>query len=202
VLNWHHTPEREFSFFAEAFHVVAQEAVAALRQIGVHRDPIGDFRAYPVLFLYRHALELYMKAIIFTGSPMLAVKGMTEVNRQRLLKNHSLDELRQDLERVFQAYGWKWDLGTPHFRSLNDFRKVIAELHEVDAGSYAFQYPLDTKGSASLTSHFRFDLFQFCEVLDSLFPVLQGAIIGAYEELQATYEAMAEARQWEMENAD
>lgn len=205
ILNWHGTPEREFTFFAEAFHLVAQEAVAALRQnphFGLDGIPIEDFRAYPVVFLYRHALELYMKAVILVGSPMLAIKGMTEVDRQGLLTTHNLDGLRQHLERVFEAYGWEWDLGTPHFRSLDDLLKTIAELQAVDAGSYAFRYPLDTRGSASLAPHFRFDLFEFCEVLDSLFPVFQGAAIGAYEELQATLEAMAEARKWETENAD
>lgn len=205
VLNWQGTPEREFSDFAQAFHLVAQEAVAALRQnphFGLLGIPIEDFRAYPVVFLYRHTLELYMKAVILVGSPMLAVKGMPEVDRQALLKTHSLDSLRQDLERVFEAYEWEWDLGTPYFQSLEDFRKTIAELHEVDAGSYAFRYPLDTKGGASLASHFRFDLFEFCEVLDSLFSVFEGAAFGAYEELQATLEAMAEAHRLEMENAE
>ncbi len=33
--------------------------------------------------------------------------------------------------------------------------------------------------------HFCFDLFQFCEILDSLFPVLEGAAIRPYEELHA-----------------
>jgi hypothetical protein len=93
---------------------------------------------------------------------------------------------------VFEAYGWEWDLGTPHFRSLEDFRKTIAELHAVDGGSHAFRYPLDTKGCASLAPNFRFNLFNFCEVLDSLFPVLQGAAIGAYEELEAIREGMVE----------
>lgn len=198
VLNWHGTPEREFNFVAEAFHLVAQEAVAALRQkphFGLEGNPIEDFRAYPVAFLYRHALELHMKAVILVGSPMLAIKGMTEVDRQQLLTTHNLDVLRQHLERVFEAYGWEWDLGTPHFRSLDDLRKTIAELHAVDAGSYAFRYPLDKKDTGSLASGFRFNLFEFCEVLDSLFPVLQGAAIGADEELQATLEAMYEARQ-------
>jgi hypothetical protein len=189
VLNWHGTPEREFSYFAEAFHLVAQDAAAALRQdphFGLDGIPIDDFRAYPVVFLYRHALELYMKAVILVGSPMLRIKGMACVDRRALLKTHSLDKLRQDLEQVFEAYEWEWDLGAPHFRSLEDFRKTVAELHAVDAGSYAFRYPLDTKGDASLTAHFRFNLFEFCEVLDSLFPVLEGAAIGAYEELQTT----------------
>jgi hypothetical protein len=205
VLNWHDTPEREFTFFAEAFRRVAQEAVAALRQnphFSLDGDPIEDFRAYPVVSLYRHALELYMKAVIRAGSPMLAIKKMTPLNPGKHLTSHNLDSLRQDLERVFEAYGWGWDLETPHFRSLEDFRKTIAELHEVDERTDAFRYPLDTEGNASLAAHFRFDLFEFCEVLDSLFPVFEGAAIEAHEELQATREAMAEARQWEMENAD
>ena len=201
MLNWHGTPEREFTFFAEAFHKVAQETVAALQKnhlFGLNGSPVEDFRAYPVVFLYRHALELYMKAVILIGAPMLAVQGMTEIDRQLLLKTHSLDFLRQRLERVFEAYEWEWDLGTPHVQSIEDFRKIIAELHAIDAGSYAFRYPLDTKGSGALPSHFRFNLFDFCEVLDSLFPALEGAAIGAYEELQATYEAMAEAREYEL----
>ncbi len=205
VLNWHGTPEQEFTYLAEAFRLVAQDAVAALRQnpqFSLDGSPMEDFRAYPVVFLYRHALELYMKAVILVGSPMLGIKGMTDIDRQALLKTHSLDKLRQDMERVFEAYGWEWDLGTSHFRSLDDFRKTIAELHDVDRGSYAFRYPLDTKGKASLITYFRFNLFEFCEVLDGLFPVLESAVTGAYEELQATMEARSEALQWEMDNAD
>lgn len=205
VLNWHGTPEQEFKFFAEAFHLVAQEAVAALRQnphFGLDGIPTEDFRAYPVVYLYRHALELYMKAVILVGSPMLAIKEMDGVDRQKILTTHSLDGLRGHLERVFEAFEWEWDLGIPHFQSLDDFRETIAEIHAVDVHSDAFRYPLDTKGSPSLASHFRFDLFQFCEILDGLFLALQGAAIGATEELQAENEARAEARQLEMENAD
>lgn len=205
VLNWHRTPEQEFTYLAEAFHLVAHDAVAALRQnpqFGLDGSPMEYFRAYPVVFLYRHSLELYIKAVILVGSPMLGIKGMADVDRRALLKTHSLDKLRQDLERVFEAYGWDWDLGTPQFRSLEDFRKTITELHDVDTGSYSFRYPIDTKGNASLGTHFRFNLFEFCETLDSLFPVLEGAVIGAYEELQTTLEARSEARQREMENVD
>ena len=31
ILNWHGTPEREFTYFAEAFRVLAQESVAKLK---------------------------------------------------------------------------------------------------------------------------------------------------------------------------
>ncbi len=205
VLNWHGAPEREFTFFAEAFHLVAQDAVAALKKnphFNLYGSPVEDFRAYPVVFLYRHALELYMKAVILVGTPMLTIKGIGEINREELLKNHSLDSLRQNLEKVFDAYEWEWDLGIPRFRSLDDFRKTIAELHSVDARSDAFRYPLNTKGQPSLKSHFRFDLFEFCEVLDNLLPALEGAAIAAHEELQVTREEMGRAHEQEMENAE
>lgn len=182
-------------FLLRRFHLVAQDAVAALQKnphFGLYGSPVEDFRAYPVVLLYRHALELYMKAVILMGARMLTIKGMGEINREKLLQNHSLESLRQDLEKVFEAYEWEWDLGTPHFLSLDDFRKTIAELHSVDARSDAFRYPLDTKGQPSLESHFRFNLFEFCAVLDNLFPVFEGAAICAYEELQATLDMMAE----------
>jgi hypothetical protein len=205
ILNWHGTPEREFSYFAEAYRLVAQEAAEGLRDnphFGVDGIPVEDFRAYPVVFLYRHSLELYMKAVILVGSPMLSIKGMAKVDRKRILSIHYLDELFQNLEGIFKAYGWKWDLGTRHFQTKADFRKTILELHAVDKLSDTFRYPLNTKGGASLPSHFRFDLFEFCQVLDGLLAGLEGATICAYEELQITMEARSETRQWEMEDTN
>jgi hypothetical protein len=197
VLNWHGTPEEEFTYFAEAFHEVARKAAVDLshnRLFG--RMPLEDFKAYPVVFMYRHALELHMKAVILAGSQMLPPP---KIDRVRLFKTHSLDVLRQDVERVFDAYEWDWELGVPHFKTLEDFRQAIAELASVDVGSYAFRYPIDKKGNASIASHFRFNLFEFCETLDGLMKVLKGATIGAYEEFQVRAEAAAEAQSGAME---
>ena len=195
LLNWQKTPEEEFTLYAEAYHKVANETVTALKDhqdAGFHKVPLDDFRAYPIVFLYRHSLELYMKAVILTAAPMLMMKSKTEINREKLLNTHSLDSLRQQLEQVFAAYEWEWDLGTEHFKTLADFRNIISELHEVDTRSFVFRYPLDTKGKASLSSNFEFNLFKFCEILDCLLPALEGAAFEAYEELQLEYEIMAE----------
>jgi len=110
--------------------------------------------------------------------------------------------LRKGLEDVFDAYEWELDFDVPHCRTRDDFRKIISEFHAVDAWSYAFRYPIDTRGGAALTSHFRFNLFNFVDVLDGIFRGLDGAVYGAYEELQRENEARAEVRQAEMENAD
>lgn len=117
VLNCNGALEREFTYFAEAFHAAGRDAVANLRQnprFGLHGIPIEDFKAYPVVFLYRHALELYLKALILVGAPMLAIKGPNTFDRQKLLNTHSLDVLREQLERVLEAYDWEWDFGSPH----------------------------------------------------------------------------------------
>ncbi len=200
ILNWHGTPADEFTHIAEAFRVLAQEEIARLKsnkRFGLHGLPIEDFRAYPILFLYRHALELYMKAIILVGSDMLGFKGEPIFERERLFITHNLDILRQEVERVFTVYGWGWDLGNSNFGSVKDLREIVGELQVVDAGSYAFRYPVDKKGAPALETNFRFNLFKYASVLDDLFPTLEGAVIGAYEEYQNLLQNLGEAQEYE-----
>lgn len=195
LLNWQGTPEEEFSLYAGAYQIVAKEALASLKEYqdaGFHKVPIDDFRAYPIIFLYRHSLELYIKAVILTGAPMLVMESNIQINRDKILNTHNLDSLRKKIEQVFAAYKWEWDLGSNHFRTLQNFRDVISELHSVDTVSSAFRYPLDKKGDASLSPNFEFNLFNFCEILDCLLSTLEGATFAAYEDLQLEYEIMDE----------
>ena len=207
ILNWHNTPEKEFTYMAEAFYDAAKEGIQKLkanRHFGIEGIPLEDFQAYPVIFLYRHALELSMKALLRVGADMLTLKGLTPANQQTLRETHSLNWLREEVERVFAAYGWTWNCGNDHFRTVNDLRSVIAEFDGVDPGSYAFRYPITTKGLPSLEDSFKFSVFRFAEVLDSVMPTLIGAISGAYYEYQNAAqeagEAHEEAMRYEMEN--
>jgi len=108
----------------------------------------------------------------------------------------------KDVERIFKAFRWSWDLGLPRFRSLANFRSAIEELESIDRESFAFRYPMRKDGSPSLKRNFRFNLFDFCEVLDPVYKFLDGAAYGAQGELEHEYEIRAEARQYEMENYD
>lgn len=133
-----------------------------------------------------------MKSVILVGAPMLEIKNIDKIERNKLLDTHSLDSLRQKIEKVFMAFEWDWDLGTPQFKTLEDFRKIISELHQVDTGSSTFRYPLDKKGNASLPFDFEFNLVEFCKTLDCLLPVLEGATYAAHEDLQLYAEIMSE----------
>lgn len=109
ILNWHREPEGEFRYMAEAFHQAAKAGIRRPkrnRHFGIEGIPIEDFHAYPVIFLYRHALELALKAIILRGADMLSLNGQPEVDKMKLRRTHSLDWLRGESERVFEAYGW------------------------------------------------------------------------------------------------
>lgn len=200
VLNWQESAKDEIRFVAAAYHQVAREAIAALRGnscFGTDGIPIEDFRAYPIVFLYRHALELHMKAVILAGAPMLMVRSMKPTDERRILSTHRLEDLLPEVEQVFTAYEWKWDFGNSYCRSVEDFRTMINEIHTIDVGSYAFRYPIKKDGTASLPSHFRFDLFEFCGVLDKILPALEGAAIGAGDEFEARSDLMAEAVDYE-----
>jgi hypothetical protein len=202
VLNWHGKPEGEFIHFAEAFHLTTQEAIATLRQnkyFGPDGIPIEDFRAYPVVFLYRHAIELYLKAALCIGEPMLSLKGQPPVAKNRL-NTHDLVVLREEWERVREAYAWAWNPSNPYFPTIERFRDVIQELHEVDEGSYAFRYPLDKKGLPSLRADLTFDVLALADVLDGMLHILRNAALGAHYELEDAYQEMDDRQQYERES--
>ena len=158
--------------------------------------------AHPIVFLYRHALELYLKAIILVGSDMLTLKDQPKMERQQLFKTHNMDKLRQEVERVFAVYGWGWDLGNSNLGSVVYLRKVIGEFQKIDPGSYSFRYPVDTQGKASLEEDFRFNVFEFASILDDLFPTLRYVVIAAPEEYQNQVRALSEAQDYAIPNGD
>ncbi len=213
VLNWHGAPEREFRFIAEAFRTTAKESVDALREhksLGLHGFPLEDFRAYPIVFLYRHALELYMKAALICGGPVLALEGGDPVQLEGLF-THALGTLRNHLERVFTAFGWDWDLGVGNLKTYDDFCAVIEELEAVDKGGDAFRYPVvkketekkrtkkrrnkTTRITASLPKHFSFNVFDFSEFMEQLLAAFDGIVTACQEELYLRYQLSAESNQ-------
>ena len=204
--NWHDALENELTYIAEAFRVLAQKEVSRLKKnkgLGLHEFPIEDFRAYPIVFLYRHALELYLKAIILVGSDILTLKDQPKIERHELFKNHDLDQLREYVECVFEAYEWGWDLGNSNFRSVSDLRTIIGEFQEIDPRSSSFRYPVNQQGTKPLLEKgFRFNVFEFASTLDDLFQTLEGAVIGAHEEYQNQVRALAEAQDYAIQNSD
>jgi hypothetical protein len=197
------SPREHFAMYAEGFHTGARALVARLAT-----GPLFTmFEACPIIFLYRHALELYLKAIAIWGRDLLDLAGVSCPDPGKALTNHPLRDLMPTMEAVVRALGWDWDLGTDSLRTKQDFDALLNELDRVDPKSYAFRYPVDKKGNASLPEGYTLRFPEFVRRLDDLLQALDGmateleyrleeAREAAYQHQQAEAEA---ARDFEME---
>lgn len=203
-LNWSRDPLTELDLIADSYRAVADHRIALLES--QHSLYAGDeFEAYPVVFLYRHALELRLKAIVLAGSVFLREEGIEPMSHKRL-KRHDLMPLYKEVCRIFEAMdprGNHWDLGFDEVRSASDFEAIVREFDQVDGGSFAFRYSVGTDFSTpSLEENFEFDLLLFAKLMDQIVRALAGAPDWIRETMQGRWEAAYEAEQEAWANAD
>jgi hypothetical protein len=168
VLNWHNVPEREFCFCARAFHTAAKTLAGALE---LDSGSFTDFDACPVVFMYRHAIELHLKALVLgEGRNFLAARPAPAF----IYRTHSLTRLAQIVCQIVTAVEWAKDFKCEGVEELADFRAVIEELNSVDPGSHAFRYPVNTEGQGSVPSHLPFSVREFARRMDALLDLLDG----------------------------
>lgn len=108
-----------------------------------------DHLAYPVLFAYRHTLELYLKTI-------------GEIDEA----THSL---RRCVHLVEKRYGKK--IARP-------IRQWILELDQIDPGGTAFRYDEDSIGSNQYAEQW-FDLAHFKFAMGQVFQVIDLAVLNS-----------------------
>ncbi len=149
----------------------------------------NDLDACPIVFLYRHAPELSLKAITLKGIKIIQLNGDVPQGSEHLLKTHRLLPLLPLLRRTFDAVGWAWDLEIDELRTFEDLERLLQELEDVDPGSYTFRYPVNTTGQPSVDHHFMLHLPTFCDRMDALLNVLGAAMMG----LEVTYDRLIEA---------
>jgi hypothetical protein len=190
VLNFMKFPKGELSAYARSYHEAGQH-LAARMSASYYRDP----DACPIVFLYRHAVELYLKSIIHWGNSLLTLNNKTIVAHKNIFTEHRLRVLLKSVKPALEFVirdGWD----DPHFKSFKAVEKIILELDEFDPRSYAFRYPIDSTGKkASLPHHFCFNVLAFGEKFDHLMNILDGISMMLYEDFQSQAEAFHEMQQ-------
>jgi hypothetical protein len=184
----------EFGMYAENFQAAARALVHELMDDDTFMrgaSSAASFRAYPAFYLYRHALELALKGIIVAGSDLLAYQG-EGVNEKALYQSHSFGMLRPDVERVFDAIGWGWDLGVRGFETVEDFRAMLAELDEFDAKSTLWRYPVTVKGVASMETQMCVNLIEFAKTMEALLDLLSDVPSIVKDEVQQYFSSLAD----------
>lgn len=174
VLNFQHAANGEFGFYARAFHKAGQ----ALSEQIFSRNHYNDSDGCPTIFLYRHALELYLKAIVLHGETILSINGKTPLASRGILQRHTLHPFFPLLKRTFDAVGWTWDLDIEGLKTFEDIEELLRDFDTVDADSYTFRYPVDTRGNPSVPHRFMLHMPTFWKRMDVLLESLEGAVTG------------------------
>jgi len=126
-----------------------------------------DYLVYPIIFLYRHHIELALKTII-RHAPYIIDRDLSGVEKQHLGR-HRLDVLWQDLKPTFadvcKAVGW--DKISPADEEGID--SYISQFTELDPESFSFRYTRSKKGLPSLPLELRrINLRHFAETVERL----------------------------------
>jgi hypothetical protein len=111
-----------------------------------------DHLIYPIVFLYRHALEVSLKRLLYKGAQLLDLEVVIP-RQHRLLP--LWNECRPILEEV-------WPSGPT--KDLDAVAEVLAQFDAKDPSSTAFRYPIDTTGRASQETSEQIDIRNFAEV--------------------------------------
>ncbi len=134
---WQH--ERNFSLYAEGYRRAADFIVDGIR---AERGSV-DYVLYPVAFLYRQSLELYLKLFIRMAADILRLRG-TDVAKVKWT-GHRLGPLWNQAKALAASI----DPIPADVRPAID--EAILEFESVDRSSMAFRYPLDLEGEALLS---------------------------------------------------
>jgi len=113
-----------------------------------------DYVIYPVVFLYRHYIELRLKEIILLGTRLYDRK-------EGLPKHHRIDELWKHARSIIKEES--------NTGALDEADACITEFSKMDHDSESFRYPITKEGKRSIQSdHLVISIRNLREVMDRL----------------------------------
>jgi hypothetical protein len=131
----------------------------------VEHSNLGNYEravlVYPVVFNYRHFIELALKYIIATYGRTIGVKPNW--------KTHDLGTLWKTFLQILDGYGCEAPDGTDEVMSA-----IIAEFAKVDEKSFSFRYPVDQQGRKISLGHEELDLNALADAMNGV----EGYFIG------------------------
>jgi len=142
--------------YVEGYKIAAETLVEKIGSS--HRNQ--DFLAYPIVFLYRHHIELLLKGIIDTGRKYL--KG-----ESGFPKHHKIENLWPEVKGMARKI---IDQDISHECDFVDH--VIREMSSVDPDSMSFRYATDKQGEKAASEVTNFSLKHFSEQISKASEIL------------------------------
>jgi hypothetical protein len=104
----------------------------------------------------------------------LAERELSTKESSLLSGSHNLHELWSAFKAIASEVESETGIDPPPQEQLDGIADYINQLHSVDAGSFAFRYPLTKKGDVSVGDLKRINLARFSEHMESLCNYLEG----------------------------
>lgn len=121
----------------------------------------------PVLYLYRHSLELELKNLVRFGSGLLD----DDAKLQRALNRHDLDELWKFVKKICEEL---WP-GSASGEEINCVEGLLLKLHSIDASGQNLRYSTDKRGNRSQKKFPQFvELKRIPAIIAQIFSLLDG----------------------------
>ncbi|MCX5867012.1 MAG: hypothetical protein NT009_05940 [Proteobacteria bacterium] len=163
---WNGHRDRQWSLYPYGY----QKAFQLLGSEALKDDAAKQVLIFPIIFLFRHYIELTLKQIIEIGNPILGKQSKYD-------PIHKIEELWDQAKKIIiKVYpeGKNEDLST-----VDDCMK---EIIKKDPKSLVFRYPEDPKKTeVYLPDCGNFDMRNFLEVSEKISNFLEGSLTGIYE---------------------
>ncbi len=166
TISFYNDPRSQFWAFAKGYRQAADMISHALLEKGNFRD----YEAYPMVFLYRHALELNMKNIIYKAAKLAHFREINEVD-VKLYNCHDLVELSKKTTEIMGMIFGQNDLDLSN--ALKLMSETSKEFSSIDRFSYAFRYPIDKEGNYSTERGLQLSVAAIANNMSSLLKQLE-----------------------------
>lgn len=175
-LDWYNDP-------TEIYICGYKESADLLVENVSTRKGSADSLIFPIVFLYRHYIELRLKSLLHDGHRLL-----DRAHKPKAV--HQLSKLWPQVRGILEEL---WPDGDS--ADLQAMDLLIEQFEEVDPRSTSFRYPKDLKGNNSVKlEQPKLNLRNLAEVMNSISIILEGSA-GAISEYQG-YKNDMESEQW------
>jgi len=136
-------------------------AGAALVDRAMEESFERDMLIYPILFTYRHGLEVAIKWILDRYGRYAAIAQYE--------RDHKLDRLWQTCRQVIKEFS-----GDGADKDANIVEGIVMEFHRLDPKSFTFRYSTDKKGSPVPLPNSFIDLENLRDVMEGVNNFFEG----------------------------
>jgi hypothetical protein len=169
-LEWTKFTDAE-SLWADAFKKSADIIISQIETGKVPEN--ADMYFFPVAYMYRHGIELYLKKLVQIG---IQLQFLQEEEVSKILGQHKLIPLWNKTRFILEQ---AWPDGDKN--DLRNVERLIHKFHTLDSSGQNLRYPTDKFGNANLHLPSHADLSALKKSCDGLFSFFDGCDAGLSE---------------------